>query len=145
LIYGGGQLTKSLPKKTGLINAIELHLSQLKKASPYKVIFEMKGSYSYLDEQTEIILFRILQEAVNNTIRHACADKIEISLLCQPENLMMQIRDNGKGFNTNAVLDHTNGINNMKKRAKLINAIFNINSSEAGTAITVNTPYKTNL
>jgi len=135
-------LSSELIKNAGLVKAIELQVSQLKKAGNYDVTFEISGSYSFMEEQKEIILFRIMQEAINNTIRHANADIIRISLSCTPENIIMIIRDNGKGFDPLAQFNGSNGINNMRKRARLIASELNIKSNENGTAIIINTPYK---
>src|SRR4029077_8489470 len=122
-----------LIKNGGIKKAIELQVTQLQKTGKYHVIFDIKGDYQYLDEQKEIILFRILQEAVNNIVRHANANEIIILLCCVERQVNMFIQDNGSGFDT-AFLhkeknDNTGGINNMQKRAKMINAQIDIESN----------------
>ncbi|HVM88218.1 MAG TPA: ATP-binding protein [Puia sp.] len=134
-------LSSEMIKNTGLVRAIELQVSQLKKAGIHQVSFDMEGTYSYMDEQKEIILFRIMQEAVNNTIRHARADSIKVSLLCTPEYLALKISDNGRGFNLNKLTGNGNGISNMKKRAKLIEGTLDIESGESGTVVTIKISY----
>ena len=138
-------LSSDLIKNGGLQKAIELQVNQLQKTGKFRVIFDIKGSYQYLNEQSEIILFRILQEAVNNIIRHSCACEIIILLYCIENHVKMYIQDNGKGFDTNFLqngkTNFTGGINNMQKRAKLINADLDIESNPGGgTKITVTTP-----
>jgi len=135
-------LSSEMIKNAGLLKAIELQVSQLRKAGRYDVSFELSGNYVYMEEQKEIILFRIMQEAINNILRHAKASRIEITLTCKPEGLLMCVRDNGKGFDSFASTDGSNGIINMRKRAKLIHADLNINSTTEGTVITIQTPYK---
>lgn len=138
-------LSSDIIKNGGLQKAIELQVSQLQKTGKFRVIYDIKGSYQYLNEQNEIILFRILQEAVNNIIRHSCAREIIILLSCIENTVKMYIQDNGKGFDTGFLSSERNhfagGINNMQKRAKLINASLNIESNPGmGTKITVTTP-----
>ena len=138
-------LSSEIIKNGGLQKAIELQVSHLQKTGKFRVIYDVKGNYNYLSEKNEVILFRILQEAVNNIIRHSSAQEIIILLSCIENNIKMYIQDNGKGFDTSVLVNGknhvTSGINNMVKRAKLINADFAIESNPGqGTKITVTTP-----
>ena len=136
-------LSSELIKNAGLVKAVELQVSQLQKTGKYRIIFEVHGNYGYMEEQKEIILFRIMQEAINNIVRHSFAGEIDIILSFFDDYLLTRIHDNGKGFNPSAIFNNPGGVNNMKKRARLINADFKIESSaEKGTAITINAPYK---
>jgi len=138
-------MSSDLIKNGGLKKAIELQVNQLQKTGKYHVIFETNDGYQYLNEQKEIILFRILQEAVNNIVRHSSAGEIIILLSCIDNHVKMHIQDNGNGFDTGFLQKEKNcmpgGINNMRKRAKLINAELDIESNPGrGTKITVTTP-----
>jgi len=138
-------LSSDLIKTGGIKKAIELQVSQLEKTGRFHVLFEINDNYQYLNEKREIILFRILQEAVNNIVRHSGANEIIILLSCSDNQLKLYIQDNGGGFDTDFPLNGSNktssGINNMRKRAKLINAELNIESDIGkGTKITVTTP-----
>ncbi|HTS43482.1 MAG TPA: sensor histidine kinase [Puia sp.] len=138
-------LSSDLIKNGGIKKAIELQVSQLEKTGRFHVIFEINGNYQYLNEKREIILFRILQEAVNNIVRHSGANEIIILLCCADDQIKMYVQDNGGGFDSSFPLNGSNktssGINNMRKRAKLINAELNIESDIGkGTKITVTTP-----
>ena len=138
-------LSSELIKNGGLAKAIELQVGQVQKIGKYHVVLEIQGEYNELSEQKEIILFRILQEALNNIIRHSGASEILI-LLCHLNNYVkMRIQDNGRGFDDNFLkktkLRFLGGINIMRKRAKLINADFEIESKPGhGTKITVTAP-----
>ena len=137
-------LSSDMIRNGGFHRAIEQQASQLQKTGKFRVLLEIKGDYHFLNEQKEIILFRILQEAVNNILRHSSASEIIILLCCIDNSIKMRIQDNGKGFDT-AYLDKpkrkiTSGIGNMRKRAKLIDADFLIESKPGnGTKITVTT------
>jgi len=123
---------------------MEQLIIQLQKLAAPEVIYELKGDYQFLDEQKEIFILRILQEAINNVIRHSGASSLRISLTYENNSLTMAIYDNGRGFNT-AVIEHkknTSGLSNMRKRAKMIDASFQVESVlNTGTVITLVVPY----
>jgi signal transduction histidine kinase len=131
-------------RKGGLKRAIEMQVGFLQRGGKYHVTFDMNGEYQSISAQKEIILFRILQEAVNNIIRHAFASDIMILLSSVKEELKLYIRDNGKGFDTKFPYPpprKIGGITNMQQRAKLIDARFDIESTIGkGTTIIISTP-----
>ncbi|WP_219928756.1 tetratricopeptide repeat protein [Flavobacterium pallidum] len=108
-----------------------------------------KGSIAYtfhLDESINemklsslqgINMYRTIQEAVNNAIKYAEATKIVIEAKSEKDRIVIQIRDNGIGFDTKAT-DRGNGLGNMKKRMKEIGAEFDIKSAkDAGTTVMI--------
>jgi signal transduction histidine kinase len=131
--------------KGGLKKSIESQIGYIKRVGKYNIQFNVSGEPKLLTETKEIILFRIVQEAISNIIRHATATDIYISLNYCINFLGLQIRDNGIGFNLQdqtSGLKVINGINNMQQRAKLIEAVFEMESQPGtGTLITINTPY----
>ena len=133
-------------KYGGLIKSIEMHVGFLKRGGKMDAQFSVSGDEIRLDETKEIFLFRIIQEAINNIIRHSAAQKICISLNYSKSSLKLKIEDNGKGFNLKeqfASPGQINGIYNMQRRAKLIAAEFEIESEVgSGTQIVVVTPYQ---
>ena len=83
----------------GLFEAIKQLLEQLKRTGVYEIEFIVEDQYHSLEEQKEFILFRVLQEAINNIIRHAEAKPITIFLNCsKAPALQLSVRDDGKGF-----------------------------------------------
>ncbi|TNE78836.1 MAG: tetratricopeptide repeat-containing sensor histidine kinase [Bacteroidetes bacterium] len=81
-----------------------------------------------------IEIFRIIQEAVNNAIKHAEASEIHIEIKEEPEKLSLCIRDNGKGFDLEAASDG-HGISSMKNRAAVIGAELSWKSEPGETRI----------
>ena len=132
-------------KKGGLKKSIEMQVGYIQRAGKFNIHFTVNGDQVSLDETKEIFLFRIVQEAVNNIIRHSKASDICISLCYENEQLIMQIKDNGIGFNLNEQISGTgqiSGIYNMQHRANLIGAEFQMESNIGmGTCITVKTPF----
>lgn len=82
-------------------------------------------------------MYRIIQEAVNNAIKHANASNIWVSINEDKSGLQIQIRDDGKGFNLEKATN-SNGLLNIKKRAKLLSGSASIISEiEKGTTISI--------
>ncbi len=140
-------LSLELIRGAGLAKTIESQVNLLKKTEKYDIDFEIRGNYNYLAEQKEIILFRILQEAISNIIRHAQASRILIVLECTQDATSMSIRDNGKGFIAENFLAngktyrHGGGLTNMKYRANLLDADFSVESKPGeGTLIRITMP-----
>ncbi|WP_432412056.1 tetratricopeptide repeat-containing sensor histidine kinase [Rasiella sp. SM2506] len=87
-----------------------------------------------------INIYRIIQEAVNNAIKHAQATKIEINIQATPAALV-EILDNGKGYDIDSVTSGSHGLYNMESRAKKIEAALDIVSDETGTKMSLRLPY----
>ena len=145
-------LSKSLDAKQmishGLINALESEIAVLRKSGLYNASLEIVGNPVYFDAETDLILFRIFQEACNNIIKHAEASKIDIDLIYKASYLLMKITDNGKGFDVEKTKNKKEirrmaGLKNFETRAKLINANVDIISfPNVGTTINVIIPIK---
>ena len=84
-----------------------------------------------------ISIYRIIQEAVNNALKHAHANEIEINVHSENSNFQIQIKDNGKGFDGEKIAVG-NGLSNLKKRAKEIDGEINIISKSGfGTEVSL--------
>jgi len=89
----------------------------------------------------------MIQESLNNVIRHANATEVNITLDYQKTSLSVRIRDNGTGFKTENTTFNNNGsgLGNMKKRAQMINAQLFIDSQpQNGTLIKILIPHSNN-
>lgn len=124
-------LSKTLNSETvnliGLIKSIEIELERIERMKLSKTKLEIKGVQKPIQEQDKIILFRIVQEFLANSIKHAKAKKIELNLEFSENKLYLTVRDNGCGFDTGKIYE-SSGIRNMKSRAQLINAQIQLNS-----------------
>ncbi len=83
-----------------------------------------------------IDVYRIIQEAINNAVKHAKATKIVVNFEIDGSNLKISIIDNGVGFDQSTI-EAGNGLSSMKKRAIEIDADFEMKSSNKGTEITI--------
>jgi two-component system NarL family sensor kinase len=138
-------LNSEIIKKGGLKKSIEMQIGYLQRGGKINTQLNVNGEHIILDETKEVFLFRIVQEAVNNIIRHANATVINISLNYSNNALKLKIEDNGKGFNLSEQISgrgHICGIYNMQNRAKQIGAEIYIDSKIGiGTTIIVTTPF----
>jgi two-component system NarL family sensor kinase len=131
----------------GLINSLEQETEKLRKLGLHDIILKISGHTVFMDTQKELIIFRIVQEALNNILKHAEAKKIYIYLLYDSGHLNLCIHDNGKGFNIHdnqeiSAKKKGAGLLNMKKRAEMINGQWTLESSpRRGTLIKVLVPY----
>jgi signal transduction histidine kinase len=127
-------LSKSLSfehiSKLGLVKTIENEVNKLNKSGIINASILVQGDIYPLGEQSELVLFRIFQEALNNAIKHSGANHLKISLQYVPEMFNLTVEDDGTGFLTNS-LDHDtgSGLTNIENRATVIGAVATINSS----------------
>lgn len=94
--------------------------------------FDIKNDYQLTSKQA-INLFRILQETVNNALKHAQAKTIKISIIQAENNLKMSIADNGIGFDYEAKKKKSFGLTNIQNRVQELNATCEVQSNPNGT------------
>ncbi|MBV9989503.1 MAG: hypothetical protein JO301_17615 [Chitinophagaceae bacterium] len=124
----------------GIVESIRQLLFSLEKTGQYRTQFYSSDHFHILDANTDIILYRIIQEIVNNIIKHANATEISIEINSEPDMTAVKVCDNGIGFDTGALKSDGSGIGlqNISNRAKTINATVDIKSSPGnGTVITL--------
>lgn len=128
----------------GLIKALEFEVNQLQKSGLYKIAIDISGNPVFMESATELFLFRIVQEAINNIIKHAEATVINLHLHYNTAILTMEITDNGKGFTVDGTSFGT-GLQNIRKRAALLKGSLTINSLDGnGTQLRVEIPLNEN-
>ena len=113
----------------GLKQSIQNEVNRLNKLKKIDAELLIKGEEQPLkNPQDEIILFRILQEFLSNTIKYSEADKLSIALDYTDDHLNISAEDNGKGFDINTITQGS-GLINMNSRAELIHTNFKLDSS----------------
>ncbi len=127
----------------GIEKAIEMELKLIEKTEVFTTSFSVSGTPIAIDPQKELILFRTVQEALNNAIKHSGAGHIEIKISYHDDGLTLIIQDDGKGFNQHDE-ENTNekgsGLRNIKNRTALIGAQLTISSGTSGTQIQIALP-----
>jgi two-component system, NarL family, sensor kinase len=143
-------LTKSLHTdriaQIGLADSIQFELESLRRSGLVEIDFSISGSEQHLDEQKSIFLFRIFQENMNNILKHARAKQVTVSLQYSDDEFVMQIADDGIGFDVqakkNSALSTAGvGLKSIFNRAKLIGAVLDMQSEPGkGTTVTIRMP-----
>ena len=132
----------------GIVESIRQLLLSIEKTGQYRTSFLASDNFHILDPNTDIILYRMIQEIVNNIIKHALANSIEIEIKSEPEMTILRISDNGIGFDTAVLLQERSGIGlqNIVNRAKTIDATVDVKSEPGnGTTITLYIKPKSSL
>lgn len=136
------ELRPSVLDNLGIIAAIEWQSGEFENRTGIKTNFNTAITNLELPVKTANAVFRIFQESLTNIARHADATTVEVLLNLQNDKLILNIRDNGKGFDKEKIAEkRTLGILGMKERTLLINGECNIISKPgAGTTITLVIP-----
>lgn len=123
----------------GLIEAVDDLLQSSFQFSDIKYQFEHHNVDQRFDERIEISLYRIVQELVNNVIKHSEASEVSVQLVKTKDKLVLFLEDNGKGMSDSANQGH--GLINIRSRLDLVHGTVNYEPSPAsGTSATVTIP-----
>ncbi|WP_295669159.1 sensor histidine kinase [uncultured Mucilaginibacter sp.] len=127
--------------KSGLVSALRDFINKI-PAEKLKISMETTGIDMGLENTTETVLYRVIQESVNNVIKHAEATALDILLLCDKNEITVSIEDNGKGFNTDDKNKFTGiGLKNMISRVEYLKGSVDISSSPGkGTLVAIFIP-----
>ncbi|MBE2230902.1 MAG: hypothetical protein IAE96_09680 [Chitinophagaceae bacterium] len=135
-------LNADLIGQQGLLKALEEEMQRIRQTELFTVKFEVTGTPFYLDSNKELIIFRIIQEAFNNIIKHSRAGETSLELRYQPARLMILVSDNGRGFTCQAGAESGKaGLRNMETRIRILNGQMQISSNpEQGTCLCFTIP-----
>jgi len=114
----------------GLVRTIENEVERVNKSGLINVSLEQEGNSYSLGEQRELVLFRIFQETLNNTLKHANATHLKIMLQYHPDLFNLTLEDDGSGFSAETLDNKSgSGLRNIENRAALIGGTATIDSS----------------
>ncbi len=130
-------------EELGLAAALEMLSREINEHDQLPISFQVMGRERRLDPQKELALYRMVQESLSNVLHHSGAQRAWIELTFSPHNLLITIRDNGKGFIQPAspaefVKKGHYGLLGLHERAELIGAALKITSAPGqGTLVTI--------
>lgn len=126
----------------GLIKAVESFCEKVNKTNTINIEIQKRNLDERMDQNLELILFRVITELVNNTLKHARANTILVELEKNEDKVMMRFRDDGIGFNVGEIMTSENvgmGLKNIISRVKSINGDYKFESEPGkGFKIEVN-------
>ncbi len=122
--------------RSGLVAAIKEFINQI-DADVLKVRLDTTGLNQRLDHNTEMVLYRVIQECVNNVIKHAQAKTLEIQIIKDLEGISVMIEDDGIGFDPTQQKDGI-GLANLKTRIDFLKGQLDIQSAPGkGTLVAI--------
>jgi signal transduction histidine kinase len=123
-----------------LTDALKVELERIRNTSVYETQLLIGNTSFQIDRHKEAIILRVCQEAFNNIIKHAEADKITVEINYNDPTVTVKVTDNGHGFtvpqNEDKRCEFGLGIRNMQNRIRQIGGTFKI-ESQPGTGATV--------
>lgn len=119
----------------GLQEALQKEVNYINGAKSVNAVLEIEGNSYFLSGEKDLLIFRIIQEALNNAIKHANASFITVRLEYQPLLFTASIYDDGLGFDPKQYGTAGMGLSNMKTRAAILGAAFEVLSEGKGTFI----------
>ncbi|MBM3142947.1 MAG: hypothetical protein FJ005_07875 [Chloroflexi bacterium] len=135
----------------GLEQTLHHYIEGFQKEAGITCHFQTEGLPDRISSSLEIGIYRIVQEAIHNVRKHACATELDINLRFEPNQVSVEIKDNGKGFDfsqairTGRSLGHL-GLLIMKDRAEMLGGSLEIRTSlGAGTKIILKMPVSAKL
>lgn len=129
----------------GLPAALREYFSQCTKSNPVKIEFNENLKDAKLNEEIEITLYRIVQEALYNITKHSMASSVKVGLILASKELHLRIEDNGMGFNVREYYEKPCvdkiGLRGIKERVDILKGIFSVESAAGkGTKLIITLP-----
>jgi PAS domain S-box-containing protein len=130
-------------EEEGLVEALRKHAAAIqgRELLPVQLVVDPEQTIPRLKPAAEEALYRISQEAVHNVVKHARATQVEIRVGTRDGNIVLEVQDNGSGFNTDSVPAGHMGLGTMRERAEALGGQYIVRSAPGeGTTITVLLP-----
>jgi len=131
--------------KLGLVAALQNLIGKISGRSGLQISFTAHELEGRIEETTEISIYRIILELINNIVKHAKADKVSIQLIKYPEYINLIVEDNGQGFDKHKAMEEKKGIGlgNVLSRVEFLKGTVDIDSAPGkGTTVIIEIPYK---
>jgi signal transduction histidine kinase len=112
----------------GLKTAVEDFCTQVSPAGPPQIGLQFFGENIRYTRELELTIYRIIQELVNNALKHAAATQINVEVISEPKRVFARVTDNGKGFDASGEGKERKekGLENIRDRVVAMNGIFDV-------------------
>jgi signal transduction histidine kinase len=150
IISSVSDLSKSLHTdrilKIGIVEAVKFELEKIEKTNLFETSFTYSDQDFHMTEGNEILVFRIIQEILNNIIKHSKAKNIQAEIVYRENSIFFIFTDDGIGFDVKEAMQRPSssrgiGLTSMVNRAKLIGGQFSLSSQPGmGTKTTIEIP-----
>ncbi|HEY4338184.1 MAG TPA: ATP-binding protein [Puia sp.] len=134
-------LNKEWLEQFNLVDNLHREAERINLSRTVTISVDTPGNDIPLRPEAQIMLFRIIQEALQNGIRHAAASRISITVSWDTPGILIRITDNGRGFDKGITRVNGVGLINMTHRTKLLNGTIDWDPTpEGGTTVVISIP-----
>lgn len=126
-----------------LVEASEEYCQNMDATHSQQINFQYIGDNFSIPKNAEINIFRIIQELVTNSIKHAMATEINVQMSCRKNTIQLTIEDNGKGFDKSEVVTDGIGLKNVQSRIDYLQGTIDLISNKQGTSYAIEIETKT--
>ena len=127
----------------GIVPAIQAHIRRVSRITNTRIAMNLDPVDSRLDADAQLVLYRIVQEALSNAVRHAEAQTIAVNLKVEDGHVVAEVADDGRGFVPGAVSDRLTGLGlvGMEERAAMVGGTLTVDARPgAGARIRLEIP-----
>lgn len=125
----------------GLRVSMQTYCTEFTRRTQLPITFEADETLPLLPDIYDITLYRVLQEALSNVIKHANASHVWVDLGLEDDNIILTVQDNGQGFMTSRLKSNGIGLSGMRERVTIAGGKFSISSTpKRGTILTAQFP-----
>lgn len=126
----------------GFLPTLKKYAATIASDHEIDIEFTASGEEQCLPHRYETAVFRLVQESLQNTVKHAEASLIKVKIDIRPDNLDMMVSDNGKGFDPVLKNDKSFGLAGMKERIEMLEGSLSIDSDKGkGTKVFIAIPF----
>ena len=127
--------------KKGLVNAVREFIQQISNQK-LSINLQTDGLNKPIPNHVEMVLYRVIQESVNNVVKHAAASNLDISINQEADGIDVLIEDNGRGFDSSRTTDTDGiGLSNIKNRVQYLKGTVEWNTAPGnGTLVAIHIP-----
>lgn len=124
-----------------LLDDLELRLNRVERRAGVQAELVADGDFENWSPEWHSAIFWIVMEALNNALKHAQAKKVRVLIRCQPQGILVEVRDNGQGFDMQTMRAGGLGLRTMRERAELLGGTLHIVSAlQEGTTVSLTIP-----
>jgi signal transduction histidine kinase len=120
---------------------MQTYCTEFSRRTHLPITFEVDDAIPALPDIYNITLYRVLQEALSNIVKHANASHVWVDLSREDDNFILTVQDNGLGFEQEKMQSNGMGLSNMQERVTIAGGLFSIQSNQRrGTILTAQFP-----
>jgi len=131
--------------ESGIAAALRWYIDGLNQRTPLKINLSISEDFGRLSRETELAMFRIVQESLSNVLRHSGSDIAEIRVSRHDRGVTLEVEDHGRGIGTEKLAAINEGgsgvgVRGMRDRVRHLNGEMKLESTDSGTTVSISLP-----